>query len=228
MSDDSKKQNEELRQALDAFKAGTHTHEQFMLLMDALPPETRKEMDRQAGEILGINFSKPDSYSEDGQPLFHINPDDLATRLGMAPEEAREDLDAFLADAAKRGTPMPKPDPRVSVIKGGIKLKQPLFVESDEKDEDGNPIFMCSMEGAGVMLVDAALQHNTTGEAGPRSVEIFNRWMTLARQRGVSSIIIERLREATKVKTSSARVLADVVRVTKKVSAIEAFQGGAQ
>ncbi|SMF93898.1 hypothetical protein SAMN02949497_1194 [Methylomagnum ishizawai] len=223
--------DKELQEAFDAFKAGAHTAGQFQMLMDALPLDTREEMDRRAAEILGIDSNKPAAYSNDGEPLYRLDPEEYASRNGMTTDEAQQSLDAFMEDYRRRGGEIPKPDPHISMLKAGPRPDGPLFVETEQKDENGEPVVYVSQEGAGVLIIEMALSHNTGDDPNPKSIEIFNGWMSLARQRGVSQIIIDRLRDATKSRKGKDRVLRDVIRCTKKVGIFEVFQamaGGTQ
>lgn len=206
--------NKKLLEASEAFKKGTHTSEQFSLLMDALPPDVRKEMDKRAGEILGLDFSKPDAYAETGEPLFKMNRDELKARTGVSDNELDNIEKSF-------GMEHIKPAANVSLFNQNLTLSQPLFVETDQKDENGDPIYHCSAEGAGMLLISSALDHNTGKDSAAKANGIFVKWMALARQRGVSSIIIDRLTVATKKEKNPNQVLADVIRVTRKASVID-------
>lgn len=203
--------------AFAAFEKGEHTAEQFDLLMDALPPDVRQSMNEKALEILGLDPKQPDAYGDDGQPLWLLNRQKLIDD-SLSTEEEFQALEARFLPIT------PKPDPKVSVLDRRVKLDQAPFVKTDELDEDGNPVYLVSPEGWAIMGIDFALQHNTGIEPCPKAIELVNRWLSLAAQRGVSSIIIERLREATRKPVGRHRLLADVARVTKKASMIEVFE----
>jgi hypothetical protein len=206
------KMTNEIEQAITAFESGSHTPQQFKMLMDLLPDDVKDEMQKRAFEILGTDPNKPDAYAENGEPLWYVNTE----KLNM-PEDKLQEFYSMYANE------IPKPDPKVSVLNDNVKIDRPLFVESGEKDEDGEPIMLISPDGAGLMAVHYALEDNLNGETNSRAIAIFNKWMAMARQQGVSSIIVDRLRQATKKETNTKRVLADVVRVTKKVCVVDAI-----
>jgi hypothetical protein len=200
--------------ALAAFRKGEHTEAQLILLLDALPPDVRESLQEEAGKILNLDFKRPDAYGADGQPLWNIDMQQFAAEHGLT--------DGDLADiAAKYGNF--KPDPKVKVFDRRVKLAIPPFTKSDQTDENGDPIYWVSSEGAGLLTVGAALSHNTGEEQCPKAVDIFNYWMALARQKGVSPMVIERLTQATHIKADTQTLLADIARVTQKVSAVEAY-----
>lgn len=48
------------------------------MVMDALPPHVREEMQRRAFEIIGLDHTKPDAYDENGRPLWYARYEDKA------------------------------------------------------------------------------------------------------------------------------------------------------
>jgi hypothetical protein len=80
--------------ALDAAGLGD-TDEACQLFVEAMDyaPESFKRDLRSKAIELGLMPEKPDGYSDDGQPLYHLEA--MANRLGIDPEEIPETIKQF-------------------------------------------------------------------------------------------------------------------------------------
>lgn len=88
-----------------------HEHHQTKRAMQralVLAPRTLRDEITRMAESTGL-LPKPDSYTEDGQPVVSLKA--LAAQWGMTLEEAQAHADAMLAELEAAGVTMPAIDP---------------------------------------------------------------------------------------------------------------------
>lgn len=157
----------------------------FDYLEKFLPQNVRDEMQRRAAEILNLNQMTPSGFNKDGNPLYTA--EQFAIHSNMPLDEVISGVE-FLQQLHPDVDVKPINHPTLKPLPTSGKMGQ--FIESENVDEDGVPIYLLDGRAVLQLIADAVLEGN------PKGVQILNQYCAIAKQRGCPQELIDRLKQA--------------------------------
>jgi len=168
----------------------------FTYLEQFLPPDVREELHRKAREITGIDKMTPVGWNAVGDPLYDAA--ELAQRnnlpLAEVIREGRrlEEHQGLDVTLVKHPTLTPLTN---TVRKGQVRKSESVDPQTGEE--------FYYLDGRATMQLIATYAH----EGEPKAIQTFNTYCSLAAQRGCSSQVIDRLRQAVQREGSGPNFL---------------------